>query len=256
LQDGGSLRDSHHFFWQFGMFYSKVRELTYCLSVKRGIMTSEFYLPYLINYSHPVVENIVIFCVAMLTAIMVNAEGQAFVATFLGDSRVGAKDRLHFNVFMHMSILGTLNFFVAGFGWPKEINIDTKKFKKYPRLFLVLCRMSGPLSNLLMANIAASLSWILSKWGFEDKVFSTIVVVNVTMAVYGLIMVSPLPGSALLFALMPDGKFFEKVKKTICTIGPYLLVGTFLFIRLSDWKGVSSFFNPIVSTITAFLLKF
>lgn len=219
-------------------------------------MASDFYLPYLINYSQPVAEDIAIFCVAMLTAILVNAEGQAFVATFFGDSRVGAKDRLHFNVFMHMSILGTLNFFVAGFGWPKEIAIDTKKFKNHPRLFLVLCRMSGPLSNLIMANIAASLSWILAKWGFDDRVFSIIVVVNVTMAVYGLIMVSPLPGSAILFALMPGGKPFEKVKKTICTIGPYLLVGTFLFIRLSGWQGVSSFFNPIVSTITTFLLKF
>ncbi len=219
-------------------------------------MPQDFYLPYLINYSQPVVENIVIFCIAMLTAIVVSAEGQAFVATFLGDSRVGAKDRLHFNVFMHMSILGTLNFFVAGFGWAKEIDIDTKNFKKFPRLFLVLCRISGPLSNLLMANIAASLSWILSKYEFEDRVFSTIVVVNVTMAVYGLIMVAPLPGSAFLFSLMPNGIFFEKVKKVICTLGPYLLVGTFLFIRLSEWQGLSSFFNPIVSTITTFILDF
>jgi hypothetical protein len=219
-------------------------------------MPQDFYLPYLINYSQPVAENIVIFCIAMLTAIVVSAEGQAFVATFLGDSRVGAKDRLHFNVFMHMSILGTLNFFVAGFGWAKEIDIDTKNFKKFPRIFLVLCRISGPLANLLMANIAASLSWILGKYDFEDRVFSTIVVVNVTMAVYGLIMVSPLPGSAFLFALMPDGKFFEKVKKAACTFGPYLLVGTFLIIRLSEWQGVSSFFNPIVSAITTFALDF
>jgi hypothetical protein len=107
-----------------------------------------------------------------------------------------------------------------------------------------------------MANIAASLSWILSKYEFEDRVFSTIVVVNVTMAVYGLIMVAPLPGSAFLFSLMPNGIFFEKVKKVICTLGPYLLVGTFLFIRLSEWQGLSSFFNPIVSTITTFILDF
>ncbi len=219
-------------------------------------MTPDFYLPYLINYSQPVAEDIVIFCVAMLTAIIVSAEGQGFIATFLGDSRVGAKDRLHFNVFMHMSILGTLNFFIAGFGWAKEIDIDTKNFKNHPRLFLVLSSLSGPIANLLMANIAASLSWILGKYGFEDKVFSTIVVVNVTMAVYGLIMVPPLPGSALLFACMPNSEFFDKVKKAICYAGPYLIIGTFLFIRLSGWEGVSSFFNPIVSTITTFILNF
>lgn len=219
-------------------------------------MTPDFYLPYLVNYSQPMVEDIVIFCIAILTAIVVSAEGQAFAATFLGDSRVGAKDRLHFNVFMHMSILGTLSFFIAGFGWAKEIDIDTTNFKKHPRLFLVLSRISGPLANLLMANIAASLAWIIGQFDFEDKVFSTIVVVNITMAVYGMIMVAPLPGSALLFALMPKGIFFEKVKKAICMFGPYIIVGTFLLVRLSGWEGISSFFNPIVSAITVFALNF
>jgi hypothetical protein len=217
-------------------------------------MELDFFLPYLINYSQPVVEDIAIFCVAMLTAIIVSAEGQAFIATLLGDSRIGAKDRFHFNVFMHMSVLGTLNFFIAGFGWAKEINIDTTKFKNHPRLFLLLSRISGPLANLLMANIAASLAWILDTYGFEDKVFSTIVVVNVTMAIYGLIMMPPLPGSGVLFALMPNGPNFEKVKKTVCTFGPYFIVASFLLIRLSGWDGISSFFNPIVSTIAAFIL--
>jgi hypothetical protein len=218
-------------------------------------MELDFFLPYLINYSHPVVEDIAIFSVAMLTAIIVSAEGQAFIATLLGDSRSGAKDRFHFNVFMHMSVLGTLNFFIAGFGWAKEISIDTNNFKKYPRLFLLISRISGPLANLLMANIAASLAWILNTYGFEDKVFSSIVVVNVTMAIYGLIMMPPLPGAGFLFALMPSGRKFEKLKKTVCTFGPYLIVASFLLIRLSGWEGVSSFFNPIVGTISSFILN-
>jgi len=218
-------------------------------------MAPDFYLPYLINYSQPVVEDIAIFCVAMLTAIIVSAEGQAFIATLLGDTRAGAKDRFHFNVFMHMSLLGTLNFFIAGFGWAKEIDINTKKFKNHPRLFLVLSRIAGPLSNLLMANIAASLSWILATYGFEDKVFATIVVVNVTMAVYGLILMPPLPGSSLLLALMPQGVSQEKIITAARTFGPYLIVGTFLLVRLSEWNGISTFFNPIVTTITSFILN-
>ncbi len=219
-------------------------------------MQQDFYLPYLINYSQPAVEDIVIFCVAILTAIIVSAEGQAFAATLLGDSRQGAKDRFHFNVFMHMSILGMLNFFIAGFGWAKEIGIDIGNFKNHPRLFLVLSRISGPLANLMMANIAASLSWVLGKYNFDDRVFSTIVVVNVTMAIYGLIMIPPLPGSAVLWAVMPNGRLSEKIKKTLCIFGPYLIVSLFLLIRLSGWEGVSSIFNPIVAAITDFVLDF
>ncbi len=218
-------------------------------------MTPDFYLPYLVDYSQPVAEDIAIFCVAMLTAIIVSAEGQGFVATLLGDSGKGVKDRMHFNVFMHMSILGTLNFFIAGFGWAKEINIDAKKFK-YPRLFHVVSRLSGPFANLLLANIAASISWILGNYNIDDKVFATVVVVNVTMAVYSLIVIPPLPGSALLFACMPENEFFGQVKKTLGIAGPYLIIGTFLLVRLSGWEGLSSFFNPIVSAITAFTLGF
>lgn len=218
-------------------------------------MEPDFYLPYLINYSQPVAEDIAIYCIALLTAIIVSAEGQAFAATLLGDSQTGTNERHHFNVFMHMSILGTLNFFIAGFGWAKEIRINADNFKNHPRLFLVLSRISGPLGNLLMANIAASLGWILGKWGFEDQVFSKIVVVNVTMAVYGLIMIAPLPGSAFFLALLPSGSFFEKVRRGFCTFGPFLIVTVFLAARITGWEGISSFFNPIVSTLTAYILK-
>jgi hypothetical protein len=218
-------------------------------------MTPRFYLPYLVNYSQPVAEDIIIFCVAMLTAILVSAEGQAFVATLLGDSRQGSKDRFHFNVFLHMSLLGTINFFVAGFGWTKEVDIEPKNFKKYPRLCLVLSRVSGPIANLLMANIAASLTWVIGKYGFEDKVFSTIAIVNITMAVYGLIMLPPLPGSGLLYALLPASGPWQKIGKVFKTVCPYFIVTTFLAVRLSGWQGISSFFNPIVAALANFILK-
>lgn len=217
---------------------------------------SEFHLPYLIDYAQPVVEDIVIFCVAMLTAIMVSAEGQAFVATLLGDSRENAKDRLHFNVFLHMSLLGTINFFVAGFGWAKEIDIDTTKFRKHPRLFLIISRMSGPIANLLMANIAASINWILGRYGVVDEVFATIVVVNVTMAVYSLLLVPPLPGSAFIFAFLPQTHIFQKMKEHLRRIGPFVIVGTFLVVRFFDWEGISSVISPIVGGLTEIMLDF
>jgi hypothetical protein len=220
----------------------------------KGALVLDFNFPYLIDYSHLEAENIAIFCVAVLIAIMVSAEGQAFVATLLGDSRTGAKDRFHFNVFLHMSFFGTLNFLVAGFGWAKEMDIDTAKFKKRPKLFLLISRLSGPFANLLIANIAASLTWLIETYGFEDRVFSTIAVVNVTMAVYSLIIIPPLPGAALLYLLFPDNDFFSKVKKYLRSIGPFLIIVTFGVARLSGWDGISRVFTPVVSAITKAIL--
>jgi hypothetical protein len=219
-------------------------------------MKNDFYLPYLLDYSNLTAENAVIFAIAVMAAIIVNAEGQAFVATFLGDSRPDVKDRFHFNVFLHMSIPGTVCFLVAGFGWVKEIFINEDNFKKYPRLFLAVSRLAGPLANILLANIAASLSWILGNFGFEDKVFSMMVAVNITMAVYGLLLIPPLPGSSFLFAVFPDSPLFNKLKRLLNSAGPFLLIVGFGLIRFYNWDGISSLINPVVVSLMRFTLDF
>lgn len=217
-------------------------------------MEGELYLPYLLNYSQPVVEDISIIIVAMLTAIVVNAEGQGFMATFLGDSVPGATDRLHFNVFLHMTLLGSLCFLVAGFGWVRELKINTDNFKNHPRLYLFLSRMAGPVANLLMANIAASLSWVLGRFDVEDKVFSTIVLVNITMAVYSLLPIPPLPGGVLVQTIFGEVKGFERFWRWFCVVGPFLIIGLFLFFRLTGFEGLTSILNPLVIWLTNFAL--
>ena len=219
-------------------------------------MSDDFYLPYLLDYSSPVAEDVVIFIISALIAVLISAESQAFAATFLGDSRSGARDRFHFNAFLHLSFLGSVSFLVAGFGWAKVIDIDQTKFKRHPRLFLILSRLAGPAANLLMANIAASLSWIVGNFGFIDKVFATITVVNVTMAIYGLLPVPPLPGASMLFAILPENDLFKRVREGLCKVGPYLIIAVFAFARWSGWDGISSIFNPLVLKVTDFLLNF
>ena len=73
-----------------------------------------------------------VFCVSALLAMMLNAEAQAFAATFLGDSRFGAKDRFDFNAFMHLNVLGTICYLVGGFGWPRTMDIDRSSSSRSP----------------------------------------------------------------------------------------------------------------------------
>ncbi len=217
-------------------------------------MESSFYLPYLIDYAQPMIDDIAIFIIAMFLAILINAEGQGFAATFLGDNKFKDGSRFHFNAFLHMSLLGTLSFFIAGFGWTKMVDIDVSQFKSHPRLRLYLARMGGPAANLIMANIAASINWILSKWAFENKVFVMLALVNVTMAVYGLLPIPPLPGGALIQGLLQEREEGEKEWKRLCLAGSLLLIVGFLIIRLLDWQGISALFSPVVLTVTNFIM--
>src|SRR4030042_3126137 len=96
-------------------------------------------VPFIIAPQNLAVDAVASFGVSVLLAVMINAEAQAFVATFLGDARQDPKDRFHFNAFLHLDILGTICYLVGGFGWPRTMTLNAGKFK-HPRLYTVLTR--------------------------------------------------------------------------------------------------------------------
>lgn len=212
-------------------------------------------VPLLLDVGRSTVEEIAILCVSALVAITVSAESQAFVATFLGDNRTEPGKRHHFNAFLHLDPLGALCYFLAGFGWAKEVPVERANFK-HPRFYFLLCRLAGPLGNFLMANIAASLIWILGGFGWEDKVFSGLLVVNMMTAVYGLLVIPPLPGSAILSVLLPDTPLWQAVLRYVRFAGPYLLVGGFLLMRLQYGDLSGGTVNSFVRTCCTFLQNF
>jgi hypothetical protein len=75
-------------------------------------------VPYIIDFSNLAIDAVVAFIVSALLAVMISAEAQAFMAAFLGDSRVGAKDRFHFNAFLHLDILGGICYLWAASAGP------------------------------------------------------------------------------------------------------------------------------------------
>ena len=145
----------------------------------------------------------VAFVVSVLLAVMVNAEAQAFAGTFLGDSRVGAKDRFNFNAFLHLGILGSICYLVGGFGWPRIMDLDRSKFK-HPRLYMVILRCAGPLANLLLAGIAGSLVTVMKSFEWDPRVFLMVIGVNVTTAIYNLVPMPPLAMGSLVCELLPE----------------------------------------------------
>jgi Zn-dependent protease len=207
-------------------------------------------LPYILDPAHLQVDVVVSFIVVVLITLTINAEAQAFMATILGDSRIGAKDRFHFNFMLHLDICGALCYLAGGFGWPRPMAVDESKFK-YPGLYTFLTRLAGPVANLLLAGIIGSIVPLMKIVEFNPLVFLMLMGVNITTAVYNLIPLSPLAGGALVSALIP--KQMDKIKWLFNLIGPYLIVAIIILERIKGELPFRGYLDPLVVVVFNFI---
>ena len=210
------------------------------------MIPSNWPVPFFIDPQHLAVDAVVSFCVSVLLAVTINAEAQAFAATFLGDSRTGDSRRFSFNCVLHLSLLGTICYLVGGFGWPRTVDVDPSKFK-HPRAYLVITRLVGPIANLLLAGIVGSIVMIMQTMSFDAHVFLMVVGVNVSTAIYNLIILPPMAAGVLVQELIPDG--YAAVKKIFWQVGPFLILALALLDRLQPGGLISPYLNPLVLTV-------
>ena len=208
-------------------------------------------VPFLLDPSTLTIDSAVAFGVAVLVAVTLNAEAQAFMSNLLGDSRPGARDRLHFNAFLHLDILGSICYLLDGFGWPRIFDIDRRKFE-HPRLYMALSRAAGPLANLLLASIAGSIVMIFNAFEYNPRVFMMVVGVNLTTAIYNLIPVPPMAMGYLVSELMPQME--ERTKTLLFLAGPYLVLALAVADRLTHQAILSPYFDPIIRAIYTYIV--
>jgi hypothetical protein len=208
-------------------------------------------IPYIPDPSNLQLEPVIGFVLGALFAVLFNAEGQAFLATTLGDQRVGATDRHHFNAFLHLDILGSIAFLVGGFGWARYLDINPARFE-HPRLYLIIARLGGPLANLLFAGIMSSLIHIvMTLMQLSPHIFLGVVAVNVTMAVYHLIPIPPLALGNIWVALLPASQ--AGLKTWLPRLGPYVLLAILFYDRITQAGLFSRYLAPIVRAVYAFI---
>lgn len=209
-------------------------------------------VPFIIDPQHLAVDAVTSFCVAILLTVLINAEAQAFASTFLGDRRINPKDRFHFIAFFHLDLLGTICYLVAGFGWPRIMDIDAGKFK-HPRLYTFISRLAGPVANLLLAGIAGSLVSLMKTLEYNPRVFMMVVGVNVTTAVCNLILLPPLAGGYLVGELIPLK--FDTIRKLFYLAGPYFLLALALLDRLHSPGIFSPYIRPLITHVFEFITR-
>jgi len=160
---------------------------------------------------------VVYLLIGLLVAISVHEYSHALVAYALGDPTAKNKGRLSLNPFAHLHPLGTLSILLLGLGWGKPVPVDATRLRPGPKVGMALVGLAGPVANLLTAAILAiplrlhlvpfmprRMGGFIVSYG---ELVSWVVWLNIAMAIFNLIPLTPLDGSRLLAVLLPSRWF-------------------------------------------------
>jgi Zn-dependent protease len=161
---------------------------------------------------HITPETVILIAIFLLIAFPVHEFAHAFVAWRLGDSTARMFGRLTLNPIVHFDPFGGLFLILSAlsggflFGWAKPTPVNPMNLRDR-RNGEVLVALAGPASNLIMAVVGAIVIRVLIAARADlpaqlETVIVLFVVFNLALAVFNLIPVPPLDGSALLFRVL------------------------------------------------------
>jgi Zn-dependent protease len=142
----------------------------------------------------------------IFVAFPVHEFAHAAAAVALGDDTPRRQGRYTLNPLVHIDLVGAVLIFLVGFGWAKPVQWNPRNISIDRKLGSIIVSLAGPLSNLLLAGIAAFLVRQVSGETLQNFLFFFIQL-NVLLFVFNLIPIPPLDGSHVLFALLPGDNF-------------------------------------------------
>ena len=160
---------------------------------------------------------VVYLLTGVLVAISVHECSHAWVANALGDPTAKNSGRLSLNPFAHLHPLGTLSLLFLGLGWGKPVRVDASKLRPGPKIGMALVAMGGPVANFVTAALLSipvrlhlipfmprRIGGFVVSYG---ELVSWVIWLNLALAIFNLIPLTPLDGSRLVSVLLPDRWF-------------------------------------------------
>ncbi len=158
------------------------------------------------------IPRLIAFLLTLLIAIDVHECAHAWAANELGDPTARYQGRLSLNPLVHLDPLGTLMmlfsvFYGFGIGWGKPVPVNPVYLRYGPRVGMALVSVAGPLSNLLLATIVAVPIRVAIATGTPlpellALLLGTMVSVNIGLALFNLLPISPLDGHSVLVGIL------------------------------------------------------
>ena len=199
--------------------------------------------------------------IVLAIAFTVHEFAHAWTADRFGDDTPRMNGRLTLNPLAHLDPIGSLLLLVAGFGWAKPVPVNPYALGKSSPLAMMWVALAGPMSNFLMAIVAAIPVRIalanpdlldLSQQPFVLTFLENFLIINLSLMLFNLLPIAPLDGSKIAVAVLPES--WGQVVERISVYGPIILmaivfVGPYLKINILGW-----IINPVMSNLLQLLI--
>ena len=146
--------------------------------------------------------------VTMVFAFTFHEFAHAWTAVKLGDDTPRRDGRLTLNPIRHIDPWGAILLIVCGFGWAKPVRVNQSAVTSKNRAGLMLVSAAGPLANLILALVAGLVlraanvpNTPIFGWSFMPGgryFLSQFAWINISLAVFNLIPLSPLDGEKVV----------------------------------------------------------
>jgi Zn-dependent protease len=166
----------------------------------------------------------------LIIAFTVHEFAHAWTANQFGDDTPRANGRLTLNPLAHLDVMGSLMLLVAGFGWAKPVPVNPYALGRRSPAALMLVSLAGPLSNLLLAVLAAALIRmnvvpdirLASFLPSASEFIFQFIIINITLMLFNLIPLAPLDGDKIADYFLPPS--WQRGLERIRPYGPVILL--------------------------------
>lgn len=197
-------------------------------------------------------------------SIVMHEVAHGYVALLNGDATAKDKGRLTLDPTVHFNLIGTLMFFLVGFGWAKPVPINPYNFKNR-KVGMVTVGFAGVATNIVLACFGLLIFYFVAPLYITtfnngltevlvDLMFNILIFgvqINFMLAMFNLLPIFPLDGFNIVNTLLPNNTKFNDF---MIKYGFFVLIGIMLVGNVAraigvPWLDIFGLFNDAITTL-------